>query len=126
MLAWVIAKAESAKNTVVSFVHNVVEDVAMTFSPKSLKQLAVGNAGDVSSSHMSSIIEIVLGVVVLIVGLVLFPTVLSSTSDVVSDGNIGNFTGTSALVKLVPLLYTVVILGIAGGLTYVGFKSFKK
>ena len=56
------------------------------------------------------IMGIAMGVVVLIVGLVLAPIVLDTTATVQGNTNISSFSGVSAVIGLVPLLYTVCLL----------------
>ena len=70
------------------------------------------------------IMGIAIGVVVLIVGLVLAPIVLDTTATVQGNTNISSFSGVSAVIGLVPLLYTVALLGLAGAISYyTGFKD---
>ena len=71
----------------------------------------------------SRIMYIISGVIVLVVGLVLTPTVLSQVNTVVTDPNIGNYPGTSDIAKLIPLVFVVGLLGLAGFLAWRGFKQ---
>ncbi len=67
-----------------------------------------------------AIYSIISGVITLVVGLVLFATILSSAQTSGSDANIGSFAGAQALNDLVPLVYIAAIVMVGVGLIGIG------
>jgi hypothetical protein len=66
--------------------------------------------------EMSRIMGIIMSVIVVIVGLVMFPLVLTQTNTAATNEYVATFAGVGAIVGLIPLLYAVGVLGLAGWL----------
>lgn len=73
--------------------------------------------------NLSQMLGIIGSVVILVVGLVLYPIVTSTVTETINDPNIDYFTGAAPLIKLAPLLYTVGILGLAGSVAVKTFQT---
>ena len=71
-------------------------------------------------SMQASILAVVGGVVTLVIGLVLFATILSSASTSGATATIGSFSGAQALNDLVPLVYIAAIVMVGVGLIGLG------
>lgn len=69
------------------------------------------------------IMGIIFAVILVVVGLVMLPLVLDQTTVARSNSNIGYFTGTQAIIDLIPLLYAVGVLGLAGFVALVTLRS---
>ena len=72
-----------------------------------------------------SILTIIGGVITLVVGLVLFTTILTQATAAGSDPQIGSFSGAQALNDLVPLVYIAAIVIVGVGLIGLGGMAFK-
>ncbi len=83
-------------------------------------RLVQDEAGNVS---VNQIMGIIFAVILVVVGLVMLPLVLDQTSIARANGNIGNFTGTKSIIDLIPLLYSVGVLGLAGFVALVTIKK---
>lgn len=64
--------------------------------------------------QMNQIMGVIFSVILVVVGLVMLPLVLDQTQTARSNSYIGNFAGTQAIIDLIPLLYSVGVLGLAG------------
>ena len=73
--------------------------------------------------QMQRIMGVIFAVIVVIVGLVMMPLVLDQTQTARSNGNIGNFPGTQAIIDLIPLLYSVGVLGLAGAVAFFAIRD---
>ena len=69
---------------------------------------------DEGNVSVQQIMGIIFAVILVVVGLVMLPLVLDQTSEARGNANIGNFTGTKSIIDLIPLLYSVGVLGLAG------------
>jgi xanthine/uracil permease len=67
---------------------------------------------------------VIFGVIIIVVGLVLESTVLSTAATAGSDANAPSFTGARNLNDLVPLVYNAAIVIIGVGLIGVGTAGF--
>jgi len=65
----------------------------------------------------------ILQVIVVIVAVIILPIVMSACDTVYDNANIGSFTGLTSFLGLIPLLYTVGLMSIAGLL---GFRQIRK
>lgn len=63
------------------------------------------------------------GLILIAVGLIVFPVVLTGAATVLADANIADYTGLSTLVKISPLLIFIGFLGSGGVLTFQGIKA---
>lgn len=72
--------------------------------------------------NLGQLLGIIGSVVILVVGLVLFPIVSSSVATTIQDPNIDYFTGAGPLIRLVPLLYAVGTLGMAAAVALYTFR----
>ena len=70
------------------------------------------------------ITSIIMGVIVIVVGLVLEVTVLSTASDAGGNANIVSFSGAQSLNDLVPLIYNAAVVMLGVGLMGVGAAGF--
>lgn len=87
--------------------------------PRGMKLLFgedVSQRGDAKSSMMA----LIMGVIIIVVGLVLEATILSRAATAGSDTNIGSFAGAQALNDLVPLVYNAAIVIMGVGLIGLG------
>lgn len=75
---------------------------------------------------LNRLLGIIGSVVILVVGLVLYPIVTSQVTETLNDPNTNYFTGTGPLLKLAPLLYTVGLLGLAGAVAVFTFRSAER
>jgi len=70
---------------------------------------------------------IVIGLLMIVIALAMFPIVLDSVAAVLAwtsgGSSISTFTGLEALVKISPLLIFIALLAGGGWLTFEGFKS---
>jgi len=73
--------------------------------------------------QMQRIMGVIFSVIIVIIGLVLLPIVLDSTQTARSNANIGNFPGTQAIIDLIPLLYAVGVLGLAGAVAFFAVRT---
>jgi len=73
--------------------------------------------------QMQRIMGVIFAVIVVIVGLVMLPLVLDQTQTARSNANIGNFPGTQAIIDLIPLLYSVGVLGLAGAVAFFAIRG---
>lgn len=69
------------------------------------------------------IMGIIFAVILVVVGLVMLPLILDQTAEARANSNIGYFQGTQAIVDLIPLLYAVGVLGLAGFVALVTLRS---
>jgi hypothetical protein len=72
---------------------------------------------------MQRIMGVIFAVIVVIVGLVMLPLVLDQTYTARSNSNIGDFPGTQAIIDLIPLLYSVGVLGLAGAVAFFAIRN---
>jgi len=63
--------------------------------------------------------SLLMGFIVILVGLALFPTIQSTVDAQLVNGS----TATQAIGDLVPLFWVIIVLGVAVGLVYVTFKE---
>ena len=70
------------------------------------------------------ITSIIMGVIVIVVGLVLEVTILSTASSAGGNANIGSFSGAQSLNDLVPLIYNAAVVMLGVGLMGVGAAGF--
>jgi len=70
------------------------------------------------------ITAIIMGVIVIVVGLVLEVTILSTASSAGGNANIGSFSGAQSLNDLVPLIYNAAVVMLGVGLMGVGAAGF--
>jgi len=68
------------------------------------------------------IMGVVGAVIITVIALVLAPLILDQANNVITHTAISSFPGTEALAKLVPLMYIVGVLGLAGAFAWVQFK----
>lgn len=61
--------------------------------------------------------------IVVVVAVILLPIVMDATDTLFDNANIGNYTGLTSFLGLVPLLYTVGLMAISGLL---GFRQIRK
>ncbi len=90
------------------------------------RMLKWGNAlmrDDKGAVSVNQIMGIIFAVILVVVGLVMLPLVLDQTSVARVNPNIGNFTGTQSIIDLIPLLYSVGVLGLAGFVALVTIKK---
>ncbi len=73
--------------------------------------------------QINRIMGVIFAVIVVVVGLVMLPLVLNQTQTAVSNAYIDNFPGTASIVELVPLLYSVGVLGLAGTVAFFALKQ---
>ena len=73
--------------------------------------------------QMQRIMGVIFSVIIVIVGLVLLPIVLDSTNTARSNAYIANFPGTQAIIDLIPLLYAVGVLGLAGAVAFFAVRT---
>ena len=69
------------------------------------------------------VMGVIFAVIVVIVGLVMMPLVLDQTQTARSNANINNFPGTQAIIDLIPLLYSVGVLGLAGAVAFFAIRG---
>ena len=72
------------------------------------------------------ILAIIMGVITIVVGLVLFTTILSQATTSGEDSRIGSFSGAQALNDLVPLVYIAAIVVMGVGLIGLGGLKIAK
>ena len=72
------------------------------------------------------ILAIIMGVITIVVGLVLFTTILSQATTSGDDSRIGSFSGAQALNDLVPLVYIAAIVVMGVGLIGLGGLKIAK
>ena len=87
---------------------------------ETMKTFMRSQAGAVS---VHQIMGIIFAVILVVVGLVMLPLVLDQTTTARNNSNIGYFTGTKAIIDLIPLLYSVGVLGLAGFVALVTLRS---
>lgn len=73
--------------------------------------------------QMQRIMGVIFAVIVVIVGLVMMPLVLDQTATARGNQYIGNFPGTQAIIDLIPLLYSVGVLGLAGAVAFFAIRE---
>jgi len=73
--------------------------------------------------QMNRIMGVIFAVIVVIVGLVMLPLVLNQTNTARSNTYIANFPGTQAIIDLIPLLYSVGVLGLAGAVAFFAIRG---
>jgi hypothetical protein len=76
--------------------------------------------------QINKIMGVIFSVIVVVVGLVMLPLILTQTNTATSNAYIASFPGTSSIVELIPLLYSVGVLGLAGGVAFFTLKSAGK
>lgn len=67
--------------------------------------------------------RVILGIVTLAVCFIVFPIVLDGTDTILSNNNISNYTGLSAIVKVAPMLVMIAIIFGGGLLVWKGAKE---
>ena len=73
--------------------------------------------------QMQRIMGVIFSVIIVIVGLVMMPLVLDQTQTARSNAYIANFPGTQAIIDLIPLLYSVGVLGLAGAVAFFAIRG---
>ncbi len=73
--------------------------------------------------QMTRIMGVIFSVIVVIVGLVMLPLILNQTQTARANVNIDNFPGTQAIIDLIPLLYSVGVLGLAGAVAFFAIRG---
>ena len=73
--------------------------------------------------QVQKIMGVIFAVIVVIVGLVMFPLILDQTTTARDNTYIGNFAGVQAIVDLIPLLYAVGVLGLAGAVAFFSLRQ---
>ena len=68
----------------------------------------------------NSLMTIIGGVIVLVVGLVLADVVIDSVTTALTNASIGSFTGATGIGGLIPMLYFVVLIAITIALVAIG------
>lgn len=84
-----------------------------------IKRFALAEAG---ALDVGDIVGLIMSILVIVVGILMAPVVLDQAGFARGNANIGNFAGTQAIVDLIPLLYAVGVLGLAGGIAFVVIK----
>jgi len=69
--------------------------------------------------------RIIGGVIVVVIALVLAPILIDQVVSVTSHANIADFPGAKSIANLIPLLYIVGCLGLAGFLTWTGIREIR-
>lgn len=62
-------------------------------------------------------------VIIIVVALILAPIVFDQVATVAGHANIADFTGAQPLARLIPLMYVVGVLAMAGMIAYTAFKA---
>jgi len=75
--------------------------------------------------QINKIMGVIFAVIVVVVGLVMMPLVLNQTATASQNAYIAQFSGVEAILNLIPVLYTVGVLGLAGAVAFVALKSGK-
>ena len=70
------------------------------------------------------IVSIIMGVIVIVVGLVLETTILSTAASAGSNAQIGSFSGAQSLNDLVPLIYNAAVVMLGVGMMGIGAAGF--
>ena len=65
------------------------------------------------------------GLILIAVGLIVFPVVLTGAAEILADANLADYTGLETLVKIAPLLVFIGFLSTGGILTFQGVKARK-
>lgn len=73
--------------------------------------------------QINRIMGVIFAVIIVVVGLVMLPLILDQTNAATTNAYIADFSGTSAIVELVPLLYSVGVLGLAGSVAFLAIRS---
>jgi len=63
------------------------------------------------------------GLILIAVGLIVFPVVLTGAATVLADANLADYTGLETLVKISPMLIFIGFLSSGGILTFQGVKA---
>ena len=63
------------------------------------------------------------GLILIAVGLIVFPVVLTGAATILADANIADYTGLETLVEIAPLLIFIGFLGSGGVLTFQGIQA---
>lgn len=92
---------------------------------RTLRQLAVGQRGDVMETLQPAIMLVIVGVIVLVVGLVMAPTVIDQAQTAGSNASIGSFSGAQSFNDLIPLFYYIILVGLSLGLIGVGVRLIR-
>ncbi len=69
------------------------------------------------------IITLIMSILVIVIGVIMAPLVFDQTGFARGNSNIDNFAGVQAIVDLIPLLYAVGVLALAGGLAFAAIKG---
>ena len=72
---------------------------------------------------MGNMAKIVIGLVMVAVGLIVFPIVLAGAQTILTDAHIADYTGLETLVKIGPTLIFISFLFGGGLLTFQGIKE---
>jgi|TARA_Y100000310_G_scaffold34971_2_gene33110 uncharacterized alpha/beta hydrolase family protein len=75
--------------------------------------------------QINKIMGVIFSVIVVVVGLVMLPLILTQTNTASTNEYISSFPGTDSIVELIPLLYSVGVLGLAGGVAFFTLRSAK-
>lgn len=73
--------------------------------------------------QIQQIMGVIFAVIIVVVGLVMFPLILNETQAARTNAYISNFAGTQAIIDLIPLLYAVGVLGLAGTVAVVSIRA---
>lgn len=69
--------------------------------------------------------RMILGIIGLAIAFVMFPIVLTGTSEITGHANINNFTGLSSVANIGPLIIFVGLIFGSGFMAYTGYKQWR-
>lgn len=73
-----------------------------------------------------NILYMVLGIIAIAIAFVVFPVVMDATHTIVSNANIGDYTGLESIAKVAPLIVFVGLLASGGFSMYKGITGMRK
>ena len=80
---------------------------------------------DETGNVKAGILSIIGGVITLVVGMVLFTTILTQAASSGANANIGSFSGAQSLNDLIPLVYIAAIVMVGVGLIGIGAMGIR-
>ena len=72
---------------------------------------------------MGQIMGVIMAVLLVLVGLVVMPIVIDQTTATRASPNISYYSGTKAIIELIPLLFAVGVLGLAGTVAFFSLRG---